>query len=133
MCYLFTKNQRIRRKLRLEQIKNSFGGINFNKKSLEFINNLNKKFGWNLQHLLNGGEKWIAGYSVDGYDKEKNVVFEYDEKHHYYVVDGTLKPKDIERQQNIINKIHPKSFIRYNERNNKLYDVISNKELSPTL
>jgi hypothetical protein len=119
-----------RRVLKLEQIKQTFGGISFNPKACEFIDKLNKKYGWNLQHALNGGEKRITGYSVDGYDKEKNIVFEYDEKHHYYVVDETLKPKDVQRQQRIINKIQPTLFIRYNEQKQKLYDVISNRELS---
>ena len=33
-----------------------------------------------------GGGIEICGYKVDGYDKEKNIVFEYDEKHHYDVI-----------------------------------------------
>ena len=63
----------------------------------------------------------ILWYYPDGYDKEKNIVFEYDESHHYYK-DGSLKCKDIKRQIEIIKYINCK-FIRYNERDDKLYEV----------
>ncbi len=68
---------------------------------------------------------------MDGYDREKNVVFEYDEPHHYQINDE-LKSKDKIRQQRIIENIKPNSFIRYDERNNKLYDVITNNIISET-
>ena len=34
------------------------------------------------QYEFNGGEIVVSGYSLDGYDKEKNIVFEYDEPKH---------------------------------------------------
>ena len=114
---------------RLDEIKNKFGGPNFNAKACSFADEINKCFGYNLRHALNGGEKRITGYSVDGYDNYENIVFEYDESHHYYVSDGSLKPKDIIRQNRIIQKIHPTLFIRYNERTGTLYDAISNNPL----
>ena len=46
------------------------------------INSMKKKDGiFNI--ALNGGEKRIICYYVDGYDKDKNIVIEYDELHHY--------------------------------------------------
>ena len=58
--------------------------------------------------------------------KEKNVVFEYDEpKHNNF----SMKKKDEIRQNRIIEKIKPIMFIRFNEQYNRLYDIISEKEL----
>lgn len=38
-----------------------------------------------IQHAENFGEFYIKelGYYVDGYDKENNIVYEWDEKWHY--------------------------------------------------
>ncbi len=75
---------------------------------------------------MNGGEVIISGYSLDGYDKDKNVVFEYDEpKHNRF----SVKKNDKIREKRIIKKIKPIMFIRYDEENNMLYDTISGKEL----
>lgn len=95
----------------------------YSHKACEFIENLNKEKGWNLQHAENGGEYSICGYFVDGYDKERNIVFEYDEKAHYKDRENNiLKDKDIQRQQNIINELHCE-FWRYNEYLNLLYKI----------
>jgi len=56
------------------------------------------------------------GYVADGYDANRHEWIEFDPPHHYYV-DGTLKTKDIQRQQNIINHFKSigtplKKFIR---------------------
>ena len=60
---------------------------------------------------------------VDGYDKEKNIVFEYDEKRHYKdVYNNILKDKDINRQNEIIAKLGCR-FFRYNETIDLLYEV----------
>ena len=76
-------------------------------KGCEYINKLNEEKGWNLQHAENGGEICIAGYFLDGYDKDLNIVFEYDEAKHYKdIQNNILKDKDIQRQQNIIIMIH---------------------------
>jgi hypothetical protein len=97
------------------------GNIGYNPKACEFIDKLNKENGWNLQHSLNGGEVIVSGYFLDGYDSDKNIVFEYDEYYHNL---KRQKQKDLIRQQRIIDKILPKSFFRYDERNNRLYDVM---------
>jgi hypothetical protein len=93
---------------------------NHNPFACKFIDTLNKDRGWNLQHALNGGEVELYGYFVDGYDKEKNIVFEYDEPNHNK---SSRKEKDIIRQNRIINTIKPSLFIRYDEASNKLYNV----------
>ena len=76
---------------------------------------MNEDNHWNLQHAENGGEYEIDGYFLDGYDKELNIAFEYDEKRHYSdPVNNILSERDIERQTSIINKLGCK-FYRYNE------------------
>lgn len=96
---------------------------NYNKAGCEFINQLNENNGWNLQHAENGGEIQVAGYFLDGYDKELNIAFEYDEPKHYEDVENNiLKQRDIERQNYIIEKLHCR-FFRYNEKLDLLYEV----------
>jgi NUMOD3 motif len=74
---------------------------------------------YNFQHALNGGEFHMCGYSVDGYDKEKILVFEYDEPHHYIKKTWQLKERDIKRMDEIRQKMGC-GFLRYDERNNRL-------------
>jgi len=74
---------------------------NYNKLGCQIfdrISNINKI---NIQHAMNGGEYYIKelGYWVDGYDKCNNVVYEYDENHHYK--NNKLKKSDLMRQQEI--------------------------------
>ena len=59
---------------------------------------------------MNGGEFYIKelGYWLDGYDKENNVVYEFDEKYHK---NQKQKQKDMLRQQDIINHLKC-NFIR---------------------
>ena len=79
-----------------------------------------------MQHELNGGEIQLIGYSLDAYDKERNIVVEYDEARHYDV-DNNLKYKDIIRQNNIIKYLQCK-FFRYNERIQLFYEVKYEKD-----
>lgn len=94
------------------------GANNYNPDACVFIDNLNEEKGWKLQHAENGGEVMLYGYFPDGYDKENNIVFEYDETHHKY------NRKDIQRQQNIIDYVHPTAFWRYNAETKSLINVI---------
>ena len=92
-------------------------------KGCAYIDQLNESKGWHLQHGLNGGEISCDGYFMDGYDKELNIAFEYDEPYHYTDVEtNTLKPKDIERMDHI-HKALGCRFFRYNEKTDTLYEV----------
>lgn len=93
---------------------------NFNPAACKFIDMLNEEHGWNLQHARNGGEIELYGYFVDGYDKDRNIIFEYDELSHER---RDRKRKDLIRQNNLLEKINPTKFIRYNEKNNRLYEI----------
>lgn len=89
----------------------------YNKNACIYLDSLSKMMGWNLQHAENGGEFVIKRYLVDGYDKERNIVVEYDERHHYS--GGKLKQKDIDRMNKIMQYTGCK-FYRYNERTKEL-------------
>lgn len=113
------------RENKLKQIQQQGIQRTYNTSACRFIDNLNVIMGWNLQHALNGGEIQIAGYSLDGYDKNRNIVFEYDEPKHNTTYS---KIRDREREQRIIKVINPSEFWRYDEKNNKLMEIIHNKE-----
>lgn len=85
---------------------------NFNPLACSIIDNYGRRNGYNFQHALNGGEFHIKGlgYLVDGYDANKNVVVEVDEKNHFDM-NGNLREKDIIRQKRIEDHLHCK-FIR---------------------
>lgn len=98
----------------------------YNKKSIEYINRLNEEKGWNLQHAENGGEVEVCGYFLDGYDKELNIAFEYDEPRHYKdVYENVLMDRDMKRQNFIIENLKCR-FFRYNEKLDLLYEVTKN-------
>ena len=99
------------------------GRPHYNKTACEYIDQLNKKLGWNLQHAENGGEIRIVRYFPDGYDAKRNIVFEYDEPAHYVDIENNiLRDKDIERQNYIIEKLGCE-FYRYNESLDLFYKV----------
>ena len=93
---------------------------NFNQNACVYFDNLSNERDWKLQQALNGGEVKCIGYSLDAYDKEKNIVVEYDEPHHYQK--GKLKKKDIKRQRNIIEYLKCK-FFRYKVSDDILYQI----------
>ncbi len=101
-------------------IKNK-GGSQYNPNACTYFDLLNEQKNWNLQHALNGGEINCIGYFLDAYDKERNIVVEYDEPKHYDV-HGNLKQKDVLRQQRIITHLGC-TFFRYNEKTKELYEV----------
>lgn len=98
----------------LKRIENLSGQVtpNYNPQACKLINEYGKQNGYNFQHAENGGEFYIKelGYWVDGYDKEKNIVIEVDEKYHFDF-NGNLKNKDITRQKEIENHLQCE-FIR---------------------
>ena len=121
--------EEFREKLRiakLNQIRKLGTHYTYNPSACKFIDDFGKKSGYNFQHAMNGGEIIVSGYSLDGYDKNKNVVFEYDEPKHNCL---SVKKNDKIREQRIIKKIKPAVFIRYDEENNMLYDVISGRRV----
>ena len=98
---------------------------NFSPKACKYFDKLNEEKSWNLRHAMNGGEKRVICYFVDGYDEKRNIVIEYDEPHHYDIY-GQLKEKDVVRMKDIMSLINCK-FYRYNEKIGelKLYDSIT--------
>lgn len=118
--------EEVKDKIRLyrsEKYKKNGGRMNFSEKACKYIEQLNIKYNWNLQHALNGGEILCLGYWLDGYDKNLNIVFEYDEPHHYKDLENNiLNNKDIKRQNKIIENLHCK-FYRYNEYLDLFYEV----------
>lgn len=60
-------------------------------------------------------------FYVDGYDKERNVVIEYDGKYHQKPIQ---KEKDLIRQQKIAEFLHPKKFWRYDVVNKSWKNII---------
>lgn len=114
------------RKSTIEYLKNTnsnFVGPRYNKNACKYIDMLNKQNNWHLQHAENGGEICIDGYYLDGYDKDLNIVFEYDESRHYKDINNNiLIDNDINRQNYIIKKLGCR-FFRYNETTNNLYEV----------
>jgi hypothetical protein len=122
-------SEETRKKMRISainRITEKNGGVctMHNINACKYLDNLSKQNEWNLQHALNGGEFYVSnlGYFVDGYDKEKNIVVEYDEPLHYNSK-GELKEKDIIRQKQIINELNCK-FYRYNEKKGELYEIL---------
>ena len=102
------KRPEVKRKIRLstiEQRKQMFGNHHpmYNPKSIQIIEDFGRENGYNFQHAENGGEYHIKrlGYWVDGYDKQKNVVIEYMEKHHI-----KSKERDERRKQEIIEHLN---------------------------
>lgn len=108
----------------LNSLPNTTPKTNYNPKSILILEQIAKEHGWNIQHAENGGEFYTGiGYFVDAYDKEKNIVIEYDEKRHYEDVENNiLIQKDLIRQKEIIDHLHCE-FWRYNEETKKLWKV----------
>lgn len=111
----------------IQSISNTANICRYNKQSIAYIDKLNETYNWHLQHAENGGEVQVAGYFLDGYDKDLNIAFEYDESKHYVdAANNVLKEKDIIRQNNIIKQLNC-DFYRYNEVTDTLYCVHKKK------
>jgi len=100
-------------------IKNRKGQVipNYNKNACECFNKIMKENNIHIQHAENGGEFYIEklGFWVDGYDKDSNTIYEYDEKRHFDSY-GNLKQKDIDRQNKIIDYLNCEVIrIKYND------------------
>lgn len=110
--YGIEKAKRIKRNQRISTIRRIMKNISnggqiqprYNPSGCNYFNKLMEQTNTFIHHAENGGEYNIEelGYWVDGYDKENNIVYEFDEKRHFNS-DGTLKDKDIQRQKEITN------------------------------
>jgi hypothetical protein len=98
-----SKESKIKMRLsRIKYLNDKFGGgicPTYNPVACKIIDDYGKKHGYDFQHAMNGGEFYIKdlGYWADGYDKKKNTIIEYYEKHHNY-----HKKHDNERKSLII-------------------------------
>jgi NUMOD3 motif len=126
-----THSEEVKKKLRkycLERISltGKFGG--FNKIACKFFDVLNEKMNWNGKHALNEGEHEIIGYSLDYFNRDLNLIIEWDEPYHNK---PETKQKDLIRQKNLLNELNCQ-FYRVDERNNKVYKVDNNNEVDHT-
>jgi hypothetical protein len=80
----------------------------YNHRACEAFNEMMKEQNIFIQHAENEGEFFIKelGFWVDGYDKENNIVYEWDEKNHFNKSTGELRNKDVLRQIEIENFLH---------------------------
>ncbi len=118
---LSQKHRKTLRLARIRKMREQGTNRTFNPKACKFMDNFGKEYGYEFQHGLNGGEVQMLGYFVDGYDKKKKVIFEFDEKRHEFFKE---KIKDFERTKNLINS-GENLMIRYSEKFNRLYKSFS--------
>lgn len=96
------------------------GGQFFNANACKFIDSWGLDNGFKFEHAMNGKELQVASYWVDGYDSDRNVIFEYDESHHYKKRGrGNLRDSDVRRMKTIQSELKC-DFIRYNETTNEI-------------
>ena len=126
LCYsCVAKNRKYSKECRekmkvsaIERIK-KYGGVSaFNKTACLFIEDYGKQHGYVFQHALNGGEVWLDGFCMDGYDKQKQIAFEYDEPRHEH---GKCKFLDLGRTKKLFQSGNVTEIIRYSQKYNKLY------------
>lgn len=96
-----------------------FGYLSIDDGQLELIEKWNR-LGFNFQPNFQIHTKDFLAY-LDGYDKEKNVVLEYDSKYHNV---PKQKKKDLVRQNKIVEILKPTKFWRYNSENKTVENVV---------
>jgi hypothetical protein len=89
----------------------------YNKTACEYFKQLELKIGWDGYYATKNGEYHIKDldYWVDYYEPSKNIVIEWDERHHYK--GGKLREWDVKRQEEIVKHLGC-SFYRINELTN---------------
>jgi hypothetical protein len=115
------KNPKIREIYYNSLLKSGFLRRRFDVGQLELLNKWNK-LGFNFEPNYQIHTDCDLFY-VDGYDKEKNVVIEYDSKYHSR---PSQKQKDLIRQQKIISILKPNKFWRYNVIDKQCKNVLEN-------
>lgn len=119
-----------RRTKTLREIRKKYGitGFkpNFNREACKFFDYLNLSCNWHGTHALNGGEHYIPelGYWVDYYNREQNIVIEWDEKQHHFQGNSRVQ-SDIIRENAITQFLRCK-FIRLIESNTTNYEQTKN-------
>ena len=94
---------------------------NVSEKACKYIDELNIQKGWELQHGLNGEEKQVGPYFLDGYDEKRNIAFEYFEKAHHK--NHKKEERDAARARYIKKELNCKFFI-YDELSDLLYEFL---------
>lgn len=97
----------------------------YNPNSIPILEEYAREAGYSIQHAENGGEFQIPGttFFVDGYDRDKNVVIEYDEAYHF---NKNNRHADKWRQDKI-GEILKCKFIRISEKGDiQLFDYTKN-------
>lgn len=103
----------VEQKIKIAQAVRNRLGENFrgfyNKEACEFIEKINLEKGFNFQHQLKGGEFQVGPYFLDGYDKERNIAFEFNEIGHYLTQEKI--EKDEYRRRYIIKELNCEFFV----------------------
>ena len=100
-------------------VETKFLGKSTDRGQIELLEKWNK-LGFNFQPNYQIHTDNFLCY-LDGYDKDHNVVIEYDSKYHQK---PSQKEKDLVRQNKIINLLKPKKFWRYNALNKNFSQII---------
>ena len=116
-----TYSEKCREKMKasaIARIKRNGSATGVNREACKFIDEIGNRNGFNFKHALNGGEKWIDVFAVDGYDESQRIAFEYDEPYHEKRKQKCL---DLSRTKRILATGTAKEVIRYSQKYNKLY------------
>ena len=131
-----THSEKSKRKMRIAKLDNlekNYGVVypGYNLEACKFFDQLNELTFLQGQHALNESEFHIKdlGYWLDFYDPTNKVIIEWDEKHHFDLK-GNLREKDVQRQNEIMDKFPDYLFIRLED---KEYDEQEIKELGNDL
>lgn len=107
----------IKRKKMLD--RNRWNNVSVDKGQIELIKKWNKLgFNFEINYQLKTSRDL---FYVDGYDKEKNTILEYDGRYHN---NSSQKQKDLIRQQKIIETLKPKKFWRYDAVNRQFRNIL---------
>ena len=109
---------RIKKSIAFIKNKEQLGKVrySYNTNACHYFDKLNIEKNWHLQHALNGGEVRVGPYSLDAYDKNLNIVVEYNESSHYKL---KQVKHDLDRNRYIYEQLNCDFYV-YDELNNEL-------------